>query len=292
MTRRTDSRPGSSARSTQNSQRRVRAVKRQRESESPVYLSSVALVTPEEAKQARRRFFDALACGDQHPGMPRTISSADQLTEVQLGRLFEMLHACGTATDNEATLSRTRASIDGFVDAVFNDWTSDKEDGLVKPELEFLVEAEVVAGTICVTPDTHQDVASCRASSSTCNALVSAVASYNCNPAMLKVEYTMLDPFTGQPEAFCPLWRRDVRWAESSWGDTLRQTIEAKLVSKIHRYNKHLAVWHARKSIQHWSRGGISPGQSVGALEFMGRDAAASVLMGLGGSPPPGEVLT
>lgn len=81
--------------------------------------------------------------------MPRAISSADQLTEVQLKRFFDILHACGGATDEQATRLTTRASVDGFLDAVFNDWASDCEGGLVKPELDFLVEAEVVAGTIC-----------------------------------------------------------------------------------------------------------------------------------------------
>ncbi|KID83093.1 hypothetical protein MGU_09628 [Metarhizium guizhouense ARSEF 977] len=280
----TASRADSSARSTQHSQ--ARAIKRNRGSESPVYLSSIAVVTPEEARQARERFFDALGCADPHPGMRRAISSADQLTEVQLGRLFDMLHACGAATDHQATLLTTRASVDGFVDAVFNDWRSDKEDDLVKPELEFLVEAEVVAGTICVTPDCHGDVGSCRASD-TCNAVVSAVVSYSCNPAMLKMEYTAVDPFSGQPEAFCPLWRKDIRWAEAGWKDALRQTIEGKLVSKIHRYNKHLAVWHARRLIQDWSKGSISLGPHTSTLGFIGREAVAWVVMGVGGQSVP-----
>jgi hypothetical protein len=124
-------------------------MKRHRSSESPVYLSSIAIVSPDEARQARKRFFDALGAGKQYPGMPRAISSADQLTEMQLKTLFDILHACGSATDDEATLLTTRESVDGFLDAVYNDWTSDKEGGLVKPELEFLVEADVVAGTIC-----------------------------------------------------------------------------------------------------------------------------------------------
>ncbi|EXU97520.1 hypothetical protein X797_009429 [Metarhizium robertsii] len=280
----TASRAGSSARSTQPTQ--ARAIKRNRGSESPVYLSSIAVVTPEEARQARERFFDALGCADPHPGMRRAISSPDQLTEVQLARLFDMLHACGAATDDQATLLTTRASVDGFVDAVFNDWRSDKEDDLVKPELEFLVEAEVVAGTICVTPDCHGNVSSCRASD-TCNAVVSAVVSYSCNPAMLKMEYTAVDPFSGQPEAFCPLWRKDIRWAEAGWKDALRQTIEGKLVSKIHRYNKHLAVWHARRLIQDWSKGSISLGPHTSTLGFVGREAVAWVVMGVGGQSVP-----
>ncbi|KHN97485.1 uncharacterized protein MAM_04500 [Metarhizium album ARSEF 1941] len=258
MSPRATSRAGSSARSTQNSQ--ARAVKRNRRSESPICLSSIARISPEEAKRARQRVFDNLGCGDPHPGMPRAISSADQLTEVQLGRLFDMLHACGRATDEQATLLTTRASIDGFVDAVFNDWNSGNEEGMVKPELEFLVEEEVVAGTICV---------------------VSALASYSCNPAMLKMEYTVVDPFSGQSEAFCPLWRNDIHWAQTGWKDTLRQAMEGKLVSKIHRYNKHLAVWQARKLIQSWSKGGISSGPDPDRLGFIGREAAKTVLMGL-----------
>ncbi|KAK2589400.1 hypothetical protein QQS21_012923, partial [Conoideocrella luteorostrata] len=203
------SRAGSAAQSSHNSNRSV--VKRDG-SDSPIYLASTALVTPEEAKQARKRFFDALGEGVAYPGMRKAITSADQLTEVQLKRCFDILHACGSATDVCATLVTTRASVDGFLDAVFHDWNSDKEGDLVKPELEFMVEAECVAGIICTTPDYHHNISACRASD-TCTAAISAIISYSCNPAMLKMEFTMVDPFTGQSEAFCPLGRADIRWA-------------------------------------------------------------------------------
>ena len=131
----------------------ARPIKRNRRSESPIYLASSALVTPDEAKQARQRFFDALGSGDQYPGMEKAISSADQLTEVQLKKCFDVLHACGAATDDRATLETTRASVDGFLDAVFNEWSSAK-GRKQRPELDFMVEAEVDAGLICSKPFT------------------------------------------------------------------------------------------------------------------------------------------
>ena len=124
-----------------------RRIKRSRGSESPVYLSSSVLVSPEDAREARQRFFDALEAGDAFPGMGRPVSSPDHLTEVQLKTLFDVLHACGSATDDQASLAATRASVDGFLDAVFHSWTS--ADDMARPELDFLVEAEVVAGRIC-----------------------------------------------------------------------------------------------------------------------------------------------
>lgn len=94
----------------------------------------------------------------------------------------------------------------------------------------------------------------------------------------------MVDPFTRQPESFCPLGRTDIRWTKPDWRDTLRQTLEGKLVSKVHRYNKHLAIWHARRLIQDWSKGSVSMGSDLDSLGFMNRSAAALVLVALGES--------
>ncbi|KAG5917315.1 hypothetical protein E4U53_004208, partial [Claviceps sorghi] len=116
-------------------------------SDSPIYLSS-ALIAPQDARHARRRFLDALGTGAPYPGTPRPIPSPDQLSEVQLRTCFDLLHACGQATHAGATRATTRASMDGFLNAVFKDWSCDAAE-LVRPEPEFTVEAEVVAGTIC-----------------------------------------------------------------------------------------------------------------------------------------------
>ena len=47
------------------------------------------------------------------------------------------------------TLEKIRQSIEGFLEAVFSDWTSESTNDLLQPKLEFLVEVEVVAGRIC-----------------------------------------------------------------------------------------------------------------------------------------------
>ncbi|KAG6030301.1 hypothetical protein E4U41_000133 [Claviceps citrina] len=243
-------------------------------SESPIFLSSSALTHPPNARHSRRRFLDDLATGAPYPGMPRPICSPDQLTEVQLKTCFDLLHACGRATDEAATLETTRASVDGFLDAVFRDWRWDgpekqeggekekEREGVERPELEFVVEAGVVAGTICTD--------------------ITASLSYSCNPPTLKLDFTTPDPLTQQPQPFCPLARPElIRWRPDSpvpWRDSLRKTLAGKMVSKLHRHNKHLAVWHARKLIRGWSRGSVCLGPGVGEMGFVGREAVCSIL--------------
>ena len=103
----------------------------------------------EVARQARQRLFDALEQGDRYASMRRSMSSAADLSDVQLARCFDLLHACGRATNWEATLSTTRHSIEGFLDAVFHQWGSEEEGELRRPELEFTAQAEAVAGMVC-----------------------------------------------------------------------------------------------------------------------------------------------
>jgi ribosome modulation factor len=101
---------------------------------------------------------------------------------------------------------------------------------------------------------------------------------------MVKMEFTMVDGFTGQPESFCPLGRNDIRWAEPDWKDGLRQALTDKMVSKVHRYNKHLALWHARRLILAWSKGSMSLGTGATSFGFVGREAIGLALAGLGES--------
>lgn len=127
-----------------------RSVKRRRSSASPI---SIASTPPRRAardlKSGRDRLFDAMAAENDYPGRPMAIQSADDLSEVQLGKCYEILHACGSATDPNANMSKTRQSIDGFLDAVFNEWSSRKAGNLPRSELDFLVEAEVLVGKLC-----------------------------------------------------------------------------------------------------------------------------------------------
>lgn len=80
----------------------------------------------------------------------RSITSQDDLERAELARCFEILHACGRATQPDATIATTRKSIEGFLEAIFKKWTpegwlADK----AKPKIDFSTEADVVAGKIC-----------------------------------------------------------------------------------------------------------------------------------------------
>ena len=106
-------------------------------------------------KRARDEFFDALVArnSDAAPDAPltRAISSPDDLEKAELLRCFDLLHACGRATQPDASLSTTRKSIEGFLEAIFNGWSaggSTPED-LVKPVLDVNVDAEIPAGKVC-----------------------------------------------------------------------------------------------------------------------------------------------
>lgn len=104
---------------------------------------------PTTSPEARQLLFDALERGDRLAAMSKTIDSPGCLTPAQLTRCFDIVHACGCATEAQATLAMTRQSVDGFLEAVFHDWSSERPGELLRPELEFLVDAEVVAGRMC-----------------------------------------------------------------------------------------------------------------------------------------------
>src|SRR5690606_6460328 len=109
------------------------------------------------SKRARDEFFDALVAGNPSAKdiiITRTIDGPDDLEKPELLRCFDLLHACGRATQPDATLSTTRKSIEGFLEAIFNGWnprggTAASGEKVVKPELDVHVDAEVVAGNIC-----------------------------------------------------------------------------------------------------------------------------------------------
>jgi hypothetical protein len=54
----------------------------------------------------------------------RVITSPDDLERPELKQCFEILHACGRATNKEATLATTNESIEGYLRAIFKDWDS------------------------------------------------------------------------------------------------------------------------------------------------------------------------
>lgn len=105
---------------------------------------------------------------------------------------------------------------------------------------------------------------------------------------MLKMEFTVVDPFNGQPDPFCPLGRADIRWVESDWREELRGSLESRLVSKVHRHNKHLAVWHARKLVRDWSKGSVELTTETANLGYVGRYEVSLVLAGCLGETAAG----
>lgn len=60
--------------------------------------------------------------------------------------------------------------------------------------------------------------------------------------------------------------------------------LAGKILSKLHRYNKQLAVWQARRLIQDWSKGSVCLGPEVGQMGFLGEEAVSLVLVALGDS--------
>ncbi|KAL7926958.1 hypothetical protein ACQKWADRAFT_326970 [Trichoderma austrokoningii] len=259
-----------------------RSVKRRRTSASPISISSTP---PRRAsrriKSERDKFFDAIEAGDDYPVGPVTIKGTDDLNKGQLKKCYEILHACGSATDPNASLSKTRQSIDGFLDAVFNEWSSDKAGDLPRSELEFLVEAEVMAGRLCMKPQEHAKVTDCDAGT-LCTAPVSAVATYCNNPPMFKLEFSTVDELSGQPEAICPI-ARDIMWVDKDWVQELRKGLQAKIIAKVHKHNKHLAIWQARKLIVEWAKGSLSMGEDASRMGFLKRETADVALIGLRG---------
>jgi hypothetical protein len=287
------------------------SVKRRR-SASPISISSTPPRASRKTKTERDKIFDAMEAGDDYPAEPITIKSADDLNGGQLKKCYEILHACGSATDPNASLSKTRQSIDGFLDAVFNEWSSRKVD-LPRSELDFLVEAEVLVGKLCgkcdwlpildyfdlllraskssslqsantstVKPQEHVKATDCDAGT-VCTAPVSAVATYCNNPPMFKLEFSTVDELSGQPEAICPMTRGDIMWVDSDWVQELRKALQAKIIAKVHKHNKHLAIWQARKLIVEWAKGSLSMGQDVSKMDFMKRETADIALIGMGG---------
>ncbi|KAL7939378.1 hypothetical protein V8C35DRAFT_275212 [Trichoderma chlorosporum] len=262
-----------------------RIIKRPRTSASPISISSTPpRHVPRRVKSERDKLFDAIEAGADYPLEPVPISSADDLNDVQLKKCYEILHACGSATDPNASLTKTRQSIDGFLDAVFNDWSSSKAGALLRSELDFLVEAEVVAGRLCGKPQEHKKSPDCAAAGTLCAVNVSAVATYCNNPPMFKLEFSTIDELSGQPEAFCPISRKDVRWVEDDWVQELRQSLRTRVIAKIHKHNKHLAIWQARKLIVEWAKGSLSLGEDIKNMGFLERETADVAIVGLGGA--------
>ncbi|CAG9939539.1 unnamed protein product [Clonostachys rosea f. rosea IK726] len=233
------------------------------------------------SKRSRDLLFDSVVANNESAEFHRTIQSPDDLGKAELLRCFEILHACGRATVPDASLAVTRKSIEGFLEAIFNGWANDQEKELVKPSLEFRADADVVAGHICAFPQEHSDTSNC-ATSNECKAEFSAIATYSTENPGLKIEFVISKQVEGEdPIVLSPLMRRDMRWLETEWPEELRTELKRKLMGRLHKYNKHVALWKARKLVQGWIKGD-STDVGVGGSEFLGPQEADAAMMGFG----------
>ncbi|KAM0551359.1 hypothetical protein ACHAPJ_008467 [Fusarium lateritium] len=263
---------------------------------------------PRSSTVSRQRLFAAIESGELILREPRTITSADDLDEVELKRCFEILHACGVATDPAATLGSTRDTMEDFLDAIFKDWSGNSTEELAKPAMDFVVRECISVGNVCGKmsssidvvhsqlmltcffpfpdqPTNHRTCASC-ADSLTCDTPVYGIATYRSRPAQLEIGFSADEPCRNkneqQQDLFCPMERPDVRWDESDWMAELRRGLKRSCTAKIHKYNKHLAIWYVRCLVSGWAEGSISRGTDGEVLAFVGGEAvdAAFAMMG------------
>jgi hypothetical protein len=134
-------------------------------------------------------------------------------------------------------------------------------------------------------PSHHQTFSACT-DSLDCQTPVYGIATYKSHPAQLSIGFSTQEPPRRSSEAleglFCPMQRTDVRFQEGDWMAELRQSMKRSCTNRVHRYNKRLAIWHARILIRGWARGSIWMGKDVVVLSFVLKRAvdAAFAMMG------------
>ncbi|KAF4426567.1 hypothetical protein F53441_14124 [Fusarium austroafricanum] len=242
--------------------------------------------TPEPRSNAdsRDRLFAALELGDYTLRKPRSITTSDDLDDAELKRCFEILHACGLATDENSTRAETRDTMEGFLNAVFKEWAGDFGEP-AKPSMDFVVREHISVGNICSQPANHRTSALC-VDISACHTPVFGIATYRSRPAQLSISFSTEEPQHSSKQElqdlFCPMERADVRWEEQNWMAHLRQSMKRACMVKVHKYNKHLAIWYVRCLVVGWAKGSIWMGKDVEVYSFVSKDAvdAAFAMMG------------
>lgn len=58
-----------------------------------------------------------------------------------------------------------------------------------------------------------------------------------------------------------PTDREDIRWITATdWTAGVRDDLQRTIIARLHKYNKHQAIWQARRFIQGWARGALPEG--------------------------------
>ncbi|KAG9251794.1 uncharacterized protein F5Z01DRAFT_676678 [Emericellopsis atlantica] len=219
----------------------------------------------------RRAFFNTMvesAPDDQT--ISRILTSPDDLERAELKHCFEILHACGSATNKDATLATTNESIEGYLRAIFKNWDSGapvSDEFEASPgDVEELrdIKVQVSAGMLCSNQPQHKSAKACY-ESDTCTCELLAQAQLDMKDNSLRLNYITIDPRAPPPTVrkYMPcrlgvtattppklLWKTTPPWRAE-----LMETIEEGVTREVHRVNKLYAVWLGRKVVAAWAQG-------------------------------------
>ncbi|KAF4986143.1 hypothetical protein FGRMN_10967 [Fusarium graminum] len=240
---------------------------------------------PRSSVDSRQRLFHSLELGEYVLRDARSIETADDLDEVELKRCFDILHACGLATDLTTTLASTRDTMEDFLNAVFGHWTGNSAGDIDKPTMDFIVREHINVGNVCVQPTNHHNSVAC-ADSHGCQVPVYGIATYRSRPARLAISFSTEEPSPNSSQEaqdlFCPMERADIRWEDYDWMAELRRGLKRSCTIRVHRYNKYLSIWYVRCLIRGWARGSIWMGKDVEVLAFVTKEAVDAAFAMLG----------
>lgn len=109
--------------------------------------------------------------------------------------------------------------------------------------------------------------------------MVHARATYTLNPGSLKVDFYTITENPPPPansdasadrldvhpyklkQTINPIESPNIRWLSTDdWVATVRDELQRKVVNRLHKHNKHLAIWQARRMIQRWAKDGLPDG--------------------------------
>ncbi|KAF5694153.1 hypothetical protein FDENT_1458 [Fusarium denticulatum] len=132
-------------------------VKQEPDDSEPILIGSNSpSAEPRSSIESRNRLLTSLELGDHIFRAPRSITTPDDLDDFQLKRCFDILHACSAATEFNATLSKTKDTMEYFLTAIFKNWTGDAGEP-DKPAMDFVVREYISVGNICTphAPNHH-----------------------------------------------------------------------------------------------------------------------------------------
>ncbi|KFA64288.1 hypothetical protein S40285_06072 [Stachybotrys chlorohalonatus IBT 40285] len=205
--------------------------------------------------------FDALESGTRPSCI---IDNHEQLGMCELTRCWETLHKCGVASEVNASHTKTRESIESFLDAVFRNWNSHDQQVQVKLELK-PVQVRIDVGHLpgennwiqiyfgqfikCDTVDT--DAIASHAERDCCpnaSTVIRAVGIYDfANSAYTRRLVTVDD---SEEHNFDHCMGNNVHFSDGDWTGALERALYEKVVSKVKRHNQRLAIFKARMAIR------------------------------------------